>query len=115
VNAAKVGLDKATPAGCVHIDPILTELSDSIDASAARRVDQMSADERETFINAAARENVHRVVKHVTEQSPAIARMVESGEVAIVGALYDVVSGKLDVFEQMEVIEAERVGTVLDS
>lgn len=102
------------PQDCLHIDPILTDISHSIDDGEARRLGAKPGVEKDAFVNMVSRENVHHVVRRVTEQSPAIAKMVESGEVAIVGALYDVVSGELEFFSELTLDESDRVGPVVE-
>lgn len=113
VDTAVAGRGVA-PGDCLHIDPILNEISESIDDRQARELASDQGVEKEAFVNMVARENVHHVVRRVTEQSPAIAKMVESGEVAIVGALYDVVSGELEFFSELTLDESDRVGPVVE-
>ncbi|QDS99616.1 bifunctional SulP family inorganic anion transporter/carbonic anhydrase [Adhaeretor mobilis] len=115
VGAVEAGERHRTPDGCDHIDRILQEISQSIDHSACRRLNQLEPDEREDFIDNVARENVQRTVDHIIQESPAIARMVKSGDVAIMGSMYDVATGELELFKEMKVNEAERVGHVLKS
>ena len=113
IDAVAAGKKHSTPAGCEHIDPILQEISASVDQDVCRRLKELPPEERDDFIDEVARENVQRAVEQIVERSPAIARMVKAGEVAVMGAMYDVTTGMLDVFEQMEVNEEERVGPLL--
>ena len=52
--------------------------------------------ERESFANDVARRNVIRVVDLLPEQSRTIRDLVRDGRIAIVGAMYDVVTGDLE-------------------
>lgn len=47
------------------------------------------------FVNEVAEVNVRNTVAAVTERSSVLAEMVEAGELMVVGAMYDVASGKV--------------------
>lgn len=47
------------------------------------------------FVQKVADANVNLTVKAITEQSAVLKEMVDNGEIAIVGAMYDVSSGKV--------------------
>ena len=49
------------------------------------------------FVNKVAVENVVRSIQNIKSQSPVLNEMVEKGEIEIVGAMYDVKSGKVTV------------------
>ena len=51
------------------------------------------------FVQAVADSNVHMNVKAITERSDVLREMHENGEIAIVGAMYDVSSGKVTCME----------------
>jgi carbonic anhydrase/SulP family sulfate permease len=50
----------------------------------------------EEYVNEVARANVLRTVQKIVESSEAIQKLVNEGKVAVVGAIYDVVSGDLE-------------------
>ncbi|WP_256009065.1 carbonic anhydrase family protein [Desertivirga xinjiangensis] len=52
------------------------------------------------FVENVAMINVHRTLQQITEQSPIIAEMVENGDIALVGAMYNVETGIVDFFEE---------------
>jgi carbonic anhydrase len=53
----------------------------------------------EAFVDAAARENVLLSIRTIREKSPVIAALEKSGSVRVVGAIYDVETGKAEFFE----------------
>jgi carbonic anhydrase len=53
----------------------------------------------EAFVETAARENVRRSIETIREKSPVIAALEKSGEVSVVGAMYDVETGKAEFLE----------------
>lgn len=48
------------------------------------------------LIDATARENVHRQVNRLRHISPLIARVIDEGKVAVVGAMYDMDTGRVE-------------------
>ena len=51
------------------------------------------------FVNAVAETNVKMAVEGIYTQSKVIADMVDAGEVAIVGAMYDICTGAVTFYE----------------
>ena len=50
----------------------------------------------EPFVDAVALTNVQATMKHITERSPILEKMVTSGEIAIAGGVYDVQNGTVE-------------------
>jgi carbonic anhydrase/SulP family sulfate permease len=55
--------------------------------------------EREAFINAVARRNVTRVAAKMVRDSAALDILVRERRIAIVSAMYDVVTGNIEFIE----------------
>jgi carbonic anhydrase/SulP family sulfate permease len=91
--AAGVGTVEAT--GCQHIEAIVDRLRPSIDPAAVRDLARMTAAEREVVVNAVAARHVGRMVRAIQEESRTMADLVAAGRVAVVGAVYDVTSGRI--------------------
>lgn len=51
------------------------------------------------FVNRVAEENVRMNVAGVTERSSVLREMAEAGEITVVGAMYDVASGKVSMVD----------------
>jgi carbonic anhydrase/SulP family sulfate permease len=82
--------------GCDNLDYILNELSQSVDATAAQGFQNLSPSEQEAFLNAVIRRHVARSVNQVPEQAPTLKRLIERGQLAVVGAVYDPKTGKVE-------------------
>jgi carbonic anhydrase len=67
---------------------------DSVPSSVQPRVGSNDA-----FVDAAARANVRLSIETIRERSPIIAALERAGDVKIVGAMYDVATGKAEFFE----------------
>ena len=88
--------------GCQHLEPIVSQIQQSLDGPITQRVAQSTGDDRTVFINLVARRNVVRTVKEIVAQSRTIQKLIEEGQVAVVGAIYDLRSGKLDLLDEWQ-------------
>ncbi len=86
----------AETTGCQHLDHIVNDIQQSTDPVTCRAVEARPAAEKESFVNAVARRNVSRVVERMREQSRTLDGLVREGRTAIVGAMYDVVTGEIE-------------------
>lgn len=84
--------------GCQHLEPIIEEIQLAIDPHDCRSLEQRSEQERADFINTVARRNVALCVELILRQSRTINQLVREGKIAVVGAMYDVVTGEIDFF-----------------
>jgi carbonic anhydrase/SulP family sulfate permease len=82
--------------GCEHLEPIIREIQQSVDSPANQDLEQLSAAEKESFVNAVARRNILHAVAAMSQQSQTLERLVQEGRIAIVGAMYDVVTGGIE-------------------
>lgn len=85
--------------GCEHIDDLLKEIQESIVPSQLTG-DMENAENRRRLVDDVARNNVFRTVGHIRESSRTLDRLAESGEIAIVGAMYDVSTGAVEFFPE---------------
>ena len=86
----------AEATGCQHLDHIVHVLQQSIDPVVCEHIDARSAEEQESLVTAVARRNVSRMVRRIREQSRILDGLVRERRIAIVGALYDVVTGEIE-------------------
>ena len=94
-------------AGGEHIHFIVEDIRQSIDAEASAHWHTASPEEKSTIVDAVARRNVLRVVDTILKDSQAIRRLVYEGKIAVVGGLYDVVTGEIDFLISQGVNVAE--------
>ena len=100
VDLLRSGLTAEQSTGCQHLEPIVNQIQQSLDLATSEQVAQATGDDRTAVVDAVARHNVLRTVQQIVTQSRTIRKLVEEGRVAVVGALYDVRSAKLDILEE---------------
>jgi len=89
-GAVKGAVDRA------DIGANLTGLLDLIEpAIAAPPLEGMRSSDNRAFVAAVAETNVRRTVAAMTADSPVIAGMVAAGEVTVVGAMFDLETGRV--------------------
>lgn len=81
---------------CEHFDFIVDDLQRAIDSVACRPLHGQSAEEAEALIDHVAHRNVGQVIERVRKQSRTLDRLIKKGQVAIIGAMYDVVTGEVE-------------------
>lgn len=86
----------AEATGCEHLAPVIRDIQQSMEAGKQPGCAHMTSAEREAFIDAVARRNVARVVGQAVEQSRTLADLVRTGQIAVVGAMYNVVTGGIE-------------------
>src|SRR5690606_14554458 len=111
VTATVEALCETRPAwadnGCAHLGHILDEIGQSIDADECRGFTRMGDEDQKGLIDRVARRNVGHSVAAILERSSAIAQRVDSGDVAVVGALYDVCSGQIEFLDRPALVTAQ--------
>jgi carbonic anhydrase len=88
-------LDQVT--GCQHIEPILRDIQTAIDSNATRDYDQLPPPEQNALVDNVARANVLHTVAMIAQQSQTLSALVAEGRILIVGAMYDVASGAIEI------------------
>ena len=86
----------AEATGCQHLDHIVHDIQQSADPVACRGAKKLPAAEKQSFVDAVTRRNVLRVVERMREQSRTLDGLVRERRIAIVGAMYDVVTGEIE-------------------
>lgn len=84
-------------AGCQHIDSIIDEIRPSIDQVTSESTGYPLSTDTKVIVDAVARNNVCRVVKAMRSRSQTIDKLVRERHIAVVGAMYDVVTGDLEL------------------
>ena len=82
--------------GCQHLHKIVDEIAPCIDSAGLAHFKELSATERDSFVDEVAKRNVLRTVEEITHRSTAIRQAVSDGKVLVVGAVYDVKSGNIE-------------------
>ena len=95
VKLADAGKTGAEATGCQHLDSILEEIHPSIDLPKLKVIETTDQTSRDQFAEDVARRNVIYSVNNIVQSSQTINRLVDEGRLAVVGAVYDVASGKV--------------------
>jgi carbonic anhydrase/SulP family sulfate permease len=90
------GVPDVPAAGCDHIGSIVERLKPSIDPAALRGWEGMTSDARQAAVDAVAARNAARMVHVIQDESRTVARQVAAGRLKVVGAVYDVTTGRID-------------------
>jgi MFS superfamily sulfate permease-like transporter len=96
VKLAEAGQTGAEATGCQHLDSILEEIHPSIDLPQLKSIATSNETARNQFAENVARLNVVQSVRNIIEISQTIRKLVDEGRLAVVGAVYDVGSGRVE-------------------
>jgi carbonic anhydrase/SulP family sulfate permease len=98
--AAAKKASEATP--CGNLDGLVIEIQQAINPATLKKPDQWAAGEKAAYTNEISRLNVVRTIKTIRQRSATLNKLVEEGNIAIVGALYDVATGEVSFFQTAE-------------
>jgi carbonic anhydrase/SulP family sulfate permease len=85
---------------CTNLDGLVHEVQESMDTSRLKKPEQWSSPaERDAYADEMSHRNVVRTIRVMRQRSDTLNRMVQAGNIAIVGAIYNVGSGKVDFFQ----------------
>jgi MFS superfamily sulfate permease-like transporter len=99
----------AAATGCQHLDPILSDIQRTVDREACELAATLPPERKAAFVDDVARRNVLDVVRRIVAESDTMRGLVEAGRIAVLGVLYDVGTGK------MELMLDEAIGPVTDA
>ena len=89
---AKVELD--------HLSGLLQKIKPAVDAVHAEEMLEITADD-DSLVQKVADKNVQLTVEQISSKSPLLDAMVTSGEIGIVGAMYDIETGKVKFYSDV--------------
>lgn len=103
----------AVKGACDHVEMgNLTELLSKLQPSVYTERETLNREERNSsnsvFVENVATINVRRSVKSIIERSFIIEQMVENGEIGVVGAMYNIETGKVEFLKEVEFIKDEK-------
>lgn len=102
----------AVKGACDHVEMgNLTELLSKLQPAVYAERETPNAETRNSknpeFVENVAAINVRRSVKSIIERSFIIEQMVENGEIGVVGAMYNIETGQVEFYEDVEYIRDE--------
>lgn len=102
VEAFRSGRRVADTTRCAHLDPIVTEIQKSIDPDRIRSWESLSRQQQQACLDDLYRAHILRTIERILQESSALRRLVEAGQLKVVGGMYDVHSGRVDFFESSQ-------------
>ena len=100
----------AVKGACDHVEMgNLTELLSKIQPSVYQEKDTTDnrTSKNSEFVENVSEINVKRSVKNIIERSFILEQMVENGEIGVVGAMYNIESGKVEFYDDVQYIRDE--------
>lgn len=91
----------AEATGCAHLDHVISAIQASIDPQSVVGMNGLSPPDKESLVNAVARRNVVRTVEMILRTSPTLNRLAHDRQIAVAGAMYDVVTGGIEFLPAM--------------
>lgn len=103
----------AVKGACDHVEmgnltELLSKLQPAVYAERETHDPQKRNSGNAAFVENVSAINVRRSVKNIIERSFIIEQMVENGEIGVVGAMYDVETGRVDFYDDVEFIKDEQ-------
>jgi len=97
----------AIKGACDHVEmgnltTLLSKIQPSVEAETVTLENRTSSNPE--FVENVANINVHKAVNDIMEKSPIIKEMVQGGKIGIIGAMYDVTSGKVEFYEETKIL-----------
>jgi carbonic anhydrase/SulP family sulfate permease len=90
------GVDASDATGLTNLSALTEQISEAVRLERVTRHDRTAANE--DFVDRVAHLNVGNMMQLIRERSPALRRMLDAGEIALEGAMYDVRTGRCDFF-----------------
>ncbi|MBS1538809.1 MAG: carbonic anhydrase [Bacteroidetes bacterium] len=80
-----------------NLTALLNKLKPAVEAEITTKSDRNSTNSE--FVEKVASLNVKQTMYHILEKSPILKEMIDNGEIAITGGMYDVETGVVDFYE----------------
>jgi MFS superfamily sulfate permease-like transporter len=80
--------------GCENLDSVTEVITCSVNAETETSKDRCS--QNEAFVDRVARLNVLQTMEQITQNSPTLKKLVDQGEILLVGGIYDVSTGLVE-------------------
>lgn len=90
-----------------NLTALLSKIKPAVDAEKSHKTERNSGNG--AFVDEVADINVHHVVAEIQKKSPVLKEMLENGEIGLIGAMYDVETGKIDMYEDALVLKDDVV------
>jgi len=99
VDLAGIEGSIADATGCDNLDVLIRAIQASIPTDAPKPAKDAVQHEKNAFADEVARRNVLSTIAKIRLESPAIEKLIQSGQIGILGAIYDVRTGRVDFMD----------------
>jgi carbonic anhydrase len=96
VELKVAGKSAAEATGCDHLDTLVDIIQRSIDPSQLKDFSNWADDKKKAFVDEVARKNVLNNMTYLRQNSGMLDRLTRENKIMIVGAVYDVNTGKVE-------------------
>ncbi|TWU43255.1 Carbonic anhydrase 2 [Novipirellula aureliae] len=96
VELISTGQNAMSATGCQHLQAIVDEIAPSMPEFRSLSIDSLTPTEVEALVDDVARRNVQHTADQILSRSEVIRSAVAQGRAKVVGAMYDVRSGKIE-------------------
>jgi carbonic anhydrase/SulP family sulfate permease len=96
VELKVAGKSAAEATGCDHLDTLVDIIQRSIDPSQLKDFSNWADDKKKAFVDEVARKNVLNNMTYLRQNSGMLDRLTRENKIMIVGAIYDVNTGKVN-------------------
>jgi carbonic anhydrase/SulP family sulfate permease len=96
VELKVAGKSPAEATGCDHLDTLIGIIQRSIDPSQLKDFSNWADDKKKAFVDEVARKNVLHNIISIRDNSRILDRLTRENKIMIVGAVYDVNTGKVE-------------------
>jgi carbonic anhydrase/SulP family sulfate permease len=95
VELKVAGKTAAEATGCDHLDELVGIIQGSIDPSQLKDFANWADDKKKAFVDEVARKNVINTMNYIREKSRILDRLIRDNKVMMVGAVYDIHTGRV--------------------
>ena len=85
-----------------YMGMIIDDIRKSIDPADCEGLANATPEKKSSYVDLVSRKNVVRVVISILKESPKLAELLRTGQIAVVGAMYDVATGDLEFLPEIE-------------
>ncbi|TWU23165.1 Carbonic anhydrase [Novipirellula galeiformis] len=102
VNLLGTNQDVGEATGCAHLQAIINEIEPSVDRDEFRTASAQGDTQVQAVIDHVTVLNVTQTVQKIKNRSEVIRAAVDAGQVRVVGAIYDIASGKINFLQDQD-------------
>ena len=100
VELFETGKTASQATGCEHLDSLVTEIQRAIEPGTKPRGGWVTPETKLTFVDDVATRNVVRTIAGIRSASRTLRELEQVGKIAILGAMYDIKTGKVTFLDE---------------